>query len=151
MPCGPRGFGLYSSHGCMEGNESLQRRDNIEPRVLLLTNEYPPHIYGGAGVHVEYLSRALAQLTAVDVRTFGTEDLQQGRLRVQGFHSDPALFAAGPPAFASPLTALQTCLAFVGQGIDTDVVHCYTWYTHFGGMLTKLLYHVPLVVTVHSL
>jgi glycogen synthase len=117
----------------------------------LLTNEYPPHFYGGAGVHVDYLSRALAQLTSVEVRTFGTEDLQQGRLRVQGFQSDPALFAAGPPAFASPLTALQTCLAFVGQAIDTDVVHCHTWYTHFGGMLTKILYNVPLVVTVHSL
>ena len=48
-------------------------------RVLLLTNEYPPNFYGGAGVHVEYLSRELAKLTPVEVRTFGTEDLQQGR------------------------------------------------------------------------
>lgn len=122
-----------------------------EPRVLLLTNEYPPNFYGGAGVHVEYLSRELAKLTSVEVRTFGTEDLQQGRLRVQGFQADNRLFAATPVPFASPLKALHTCLRFVGDKIDADIVHCHTWYTHFGGILAKILYQLPLVVTVHSL
>jgi glycogen synthase len=123
----------------------------MDLRVLLLTNEYPPHIYGGAGVHVEYLSRELAQLMSVEVRTFGTEDGQQARLRVRGFQADGAPFAGAPSAFVSPLKALSTCLAFVGQGVEADVVHCHTWYTHFGGVLAKILYAVPLVVTVHSL
>jgi glycogen synthase len=123
----------------------------MDLRVLLLTNEYPPNFYGGAGVHVEYLSRELAKLTSVEVRTFGTEHLQQGRLRVQGFQTDNSVFAATPATLASPLKALQTCLAFTGQEINADVVHCHTWYTHFGGMLAKMLYGVPLVVTVHSL
>jgi glycogen synthase len=120
-------------------------------RVLLLTNEYPPHVYGGAGVHVEYLARELARLTPVEVRTFGTEHLQQGSLQVQGFQAESAPFAAGPAAFQSPLKALSTCLSFVGHGLDADVVHCHTWYTHFGGVLAKILYDLPLVLTVHSL
>jgi glycogen synthase len=100
---------------------------------------------------VEYLSRELAKLTSVEVRTFGTEHLQQGRLRVQGFQADNTAFAAVPAPLASPLKALQTCLAFTGQEINADVVHCHTWYTHFGGILAKMLYGLPLAVTVHSL
>lgn len=68
-------------------------------RVLLLTNEYPPHIYGGAGVHVEYLARELAKLTPVEVRTFGTEEVQQGHLRVRGLRRHVFLFR-GPLASA---------------------------------------------------
>src|SRR5262249_5933369 len=120
-------------------------------RVLLLTNEYPPHIYGGAGVHVEFLARELAQLTPVEVRTFGTEDEVQGQLRVRGFQPHSAPVVASPPGFASPLQALSTCLAFAGQGLEADVVHCHTWYTHFGGIVAKILYGLPLVITVHSL
>lgn len=123
----------------------------MDLRVLLLTNEYPPHFYGGAGVHVEYLSRELARLTPVEVRMFGSEDVREGHLRVRGFQVDPAPFAGGPRTFTSPLRALSTCLHFVGDGIDADVVHCHTWYTHFGGVLTKLLYDLPLILTTHSL
>jgi starch synthase len=123
----------------------------VDLRVLLLTNEYPPHFYGGAGVHVEYLSRELAKLTPVEVRTFGTEDVQKELLCVRGFEVDPAPFAGGPRAFTSPLRALSTCLSFVGHGVEADVVHCHTWYTHFGGILTKKLYDIPLVLTTHSL
>src|SRR5574341_2619631 len=120
-------------------------------RILLLTNEYPPHIYGGAGVHVEYLARELAKLTAVEVRTFGTEDVQQGHLRVRGLGGANAAVAVTPPHLASPLHALSTCVAFASYPIAADVVHCHTWYTHFGGVVTKILYGLPLVITVHSL
>lgn len=123
----------------------------MDLRVLLLTNEYPPHIYGGAGVHVEYLTRELAKKVPVEVRTFGTEVLQQDRLSVRGYRVDDAAFGAAPPGFASPLKAFGTCLAFTVQPIAADVVHCHTWYTHLGGMLAKILYGLPLVITVHSL
>ena len=123
----------------------------MDTRVLLLTNEYPPHIYGGAGVHVEYLARELAHLTPVEVRTFGTQQVEQPHFRVQGFQGDRAAFAAAPAGFGSPLQALSTCLGFVGQPIAADVVHCHTWYTHFAGILAKILYELPLVLTVHSL
>jgi starch synthase len=120
-------------------------------RVLLLTNEFPPHIYGGAGVHVEYLSRELAKLASVDVRSFHDQQINDGQLTVRGTKVDSALFSGCPASLVSPLRALATCLAFNGQGIDADVVHCHTWYTHFGGILARILYGIPLVITVHSL
>jgi alpha-maltose-1-phosphate synthase len=123
----------------------------MDLRVLLLTNEYPPHIYGGAGVHVEYLTRELAKKVPVEVRTFGTEVLQQDRLSVRGYRVDDATLSAAPSGFASPLKAFSTCLAFTAQPIAADVVHCHTWYTHLGGILAKILYGLPLVITVHSL
>jgi glycogen synthase len=120
-------------------------------RVLLLTNEFPPHIYGGAGVHVEYLSRELAHLTPIEVRSFHEQEYENGQLRVRGTKIDPAQFAECPKQLVSPLKALATCIAFNGQGGDADVVHCHTWYAHFGGILAKQLYGIPLVITVHSL
>ncbi|HOT83960.1 MAG TPA: hypothetical protein PLQ12_11740, partial [Candidatus Defluviicoccus seviourii] len=62
-------------------------------RVLLLTNEYPPHIYGGAGVHVEYLSRELARLADVEVRSFHEQAYVDGRLSVRGTKLSSAPFA----------------------------------------------------------
>jgi glycogen synthase len=123
----------------------------MDLRVLLFTNEYPPHIYGGAGVHVEYLTRELAKKVPVEVRTFGTEVLQQDLLSVRGYRVDDAALSAAPSGFASPLKAFSTCLAFTAQPIAADVVHCHTWYTHLGGILAKILYGLPLVITVHSL
>jgi len=120
-------------------------------RVLLLTNEYPPHIYGGAGVHVEYLSRELARLTPVEVRSFHEQAFSEGSLTVRGTKVDGAQFQGCPKELLSPLRAFETCLRFNGEGMAADVVHCHTWYAHFGGILAKVLYGLPLVITVHSL
>ncbi|MCB1776699.1 MAG: glycogen synthase [Candidatus Competibacteraceae bacterium] len=127
-------------------------------RVLLTTNEYPPYVYGGAGVHVEYLSRELAKLTPVEVRSFHEQRLDEGQLHVRGIKMDTTHFAGCPQSFVSPLKALSTCLAFVGQGIGDDldggnaeIIHCHTWYAHFSGILAKILYNIPMVITVHSL
>jgi starch synthase len=120
-------------------------------RILFMTNEFPPHIYGGAGVHVEYLSRELAKRVPLEVRSFNEQSYVKGGLTVRGTKVDASQFSSCPVPFISPLRALATCLAFNGQGIDADVVHCHTWYAHFGGVLAKLLYGTLLVVTVHSL
>jgi glycogen synthase len=127
-------------------------------RVLLTTNEYPPYVYGGAGVHVEYLSRELAKLTPVEVRSFHDQTFNEGQLHVRGVKMDTTHFAGCPQSFVSPLKALSTCLAFVGQGIGDDldggnaeIIHCHTWYAHFSGILAKILYNIPMVITVHSL
>ena len=119
-------------------------------RVLLMTNEFPPNIYGGAGVHVEYLSRELSRLTPVEVRSFQEQSFTKDQLRVLGTKVDASDYRCAKE-LASPLKALATCLAFNSQGIDADVVHCHTWYAHFGGIVAKLLYGIPLVITVHSL
>jgi glycogen synthase len=120
-------------------------------RALLLTREYPPDVYGGAGVHVDYLSRELARLIAVEVRTFGDQAIRSGNLAVQGFRSAQAGARETPEKLVMALEALRVCLGFAARPIDADVVHCHTWYAHFGGALAKILYGTPLVVTAHSL
>jgi len=119
-------------------------------KVLFLTNEYPPHIYGGAGVHVDYLSRELAKTMDVDVRCFGNQRLEKGRLKVTGFELDTTNFTC-PKELQAVFGAVRRCTDFNTTNIDADLVHCHTWYSHFGGILAKLNYGIPLVITVHSL
>ncbi|HET9857626.1 MAG TPA: glycogen synthase [Chthoniobacterales bacterium] len=119
-------------------------------KVLFLTNEYPPHIYGGAGVHVDYLSRELAKTIDVDVRCFGDQDFKEGRLKATGFDLDTSGFTC-PKPLQSVFGALHRCIDFNTTNIDADLVHCHTWYSHFGGIVAKLNYGIPLVITTHSL
>ena len=119
-------------------------------KTLILTNEYPPHVYGGAGIHVEYLSRELSKLCKVEVRCFGDQKLRSKNLSVLGFNQ--AVFPdTAPQSLKSVFNALQHSLNFNTTNIDTDIVHVHTWYTHFGGILAKLNYGIPLVLTTHSL
>lgn len=120
-------------------------------KALLLTREYPPNVYGGAGVHVEYLARELAQRIRVEVRTFGAQEIQAGNLVVHGHGSAQAGAGDAPERFLPALQALRVCLSFNARRIDADLVHCHTWYAHFGGLLARMLYGIPLVITAHSL
>jgi glycogen synthase len=126
-------------------------------RIALFTNEYPPHVYGGAGVHVEYLARELARLDggahAVDVFPFGEQDEQRGNLRVRGVgRLLPAVsFETHDPRHARLLDALVRDLAMAGAVDRPDVVHCHTWYAHLGGLLARPLAGARLVLTTHSL
>ena len=119
-------------------------------KVLFLTNEYPPRIYGGAGVHVGYLSRELAKTMPVEVRCFGDQHVDEGDLKVIGFELDTNNFTC-PKPLRSALGAVQRCTDFNAMNIDADLVHCHTWYSHVGGILAKKNYGLPLVITVHSL
>ena len=119
-------------------------------KVLLLTNEYPPYTYGGAGVHLEYLSRELSKLIPVEVRCFGDQLERGANPVVTGFGYDAAGYT-GPAHLKSVFGAVQRCVDFGAAGLDAQVVHTHTWYTSLGGILAKLNYGIPLVVTVHSL
>ena len=119
-------------------------------KVLFLTNEYPPNIYGGAGVHVGFLSRELAKTMPVEVRCFGNQRLEEGNLKVIGFELDTTNFSC-PKPLRSAFGAVRRCTDFNTMNIDADLVHCHTWYSHFGGILAKKNYGLPLVITVHSL
>lgn len=119
-------------------------------KALFLTNEYPPCVYGGAGVHVDYLSRELARLLKVEVRAFGDQKSESDSLQVTGFGLDANGFTC-PKQLRQIFGAVRRCTDFNAMNIDADVVHCHTWYTHLGGILAKLNYGIPLVITVHSL
>jgi starch synthase len=123
-------------------------------RITLFTNEYPPNIYGGAGVHVEYLSRELARAERgahhVDVLCFGEQHEQTGNLRVRGI-ARPATLPAQDPRHARFLDALARNLAMAGAADAPDIVHCHTWYSHLAGCLARPLTGARLVLTTHSL
>lgn len=119
-------------------------------RALILTNEFPPQIYGGAGVHVGELTRHLRDLIELDVRTFGTQTDDADGWRVRGYPPSLSLDATDE-RLRPMLTALSRDLAMVADPVDADLVHVHTWYTHLAGVLAKLAYGIPLVLTVHSL
>ena len=119
-------------------------------KVLIFSNEYPPYTYGGAGVHVDYLSRELAKLTQVEVRCFGDQHVHEATLQVRGFEFDSSQYGC-PKSLVSVFGALQRGLDFNSSGLDADLVHCHTWYTHLAGIFAKLNYGLPLVITTHSL
>lgn len=120
-------------------------------KVGLFTNEYPPNVYGGAGVHVEYLSRELARMVPVEVRCFGAQDTEEGDLRVKGYPKWEEAGQNTDPRFAGALDAFARSLAMAKDTLDADVVHCHTWYTDMAGFLAKKLWGTPLVITIHSL
>ena len=119
-------------------------------RALILTNEFPPQIYGGAGVHVGELTRHLRELIELDIRTFASTTDDAPGWRVRGYDAAHELAVAGD-RLRPMLSALSRDLAMVADPVDADVVHVHTWYTHLAGVLAKLAYGIPLVLTVHSL
>ncbi|WP_396602549.1 glycogen synthase [Algibacter sp. R77976] len=120
-------------------------------KALFYTREFPPYVYGGAGVHVEYLADELAKLIEMDVRCFGDQDVKSENLTVKGFPFDDGVFENSDDKLKSVFKTLSTCLHMNAEPINADVVHCHTWYAHFAGIVAKLCYGVPLVITTHSL
>ncbi len=120
-------------------------------QVALFTNEYPPHVYGGAGVHVEYLSRELSRLVPVEVRCFGEQDISEPNLRVKGYGAWAEAKQNTDPRFGGALDAMYRSLEMAKDNLEASVVHCHTWYVQFAGFLAKKLWGVPFVLTVHSL
>ena len=120
-------------------------------KVTFITREYPPNVYGGAGVHVKFLTRELAKQIHVEVRCFGEQQLEEGNLKAKGYQTWDRMWEGNEPKFNSTLGTFSTDLSVVRDAIDSDVVHTHTWYAAFAGYMAKTLYNVPLVSTVHSL
>ncbi len=122
--------------------------------IIILTNEYPPHIYGGAGVHVLNLTRELSISENaghnVYVFCFGEQKEQKANLKVQGININFDF----PYQNISHRRMINTLLRdiFITDSVSrADIVHCHTWYTMFAGCLIKQIFNVPLVITAHSL
>jgi starch synthase len=119
-------------------------------RALVLTNEFPPEIYGGAGVHIDELTRHLRDLLELDVRTFGSATADEPGWRVRGYPPAHDVSTALEP-LRPMIAALSRDVAMLADPVAADIVHVHTWYTHLGGLLTRLAYDIPMVLTVHSL
>jgi starch synthase len=116
-----------------------------------MTREYPPEVYGGAGVHVEYLSRELARRIEVEVHCWGTQRLDAGNLHVRGELPPPDVSAGCDAKFTAAVDALALNLAQMKELGKIDIVHTHTWYAAMAGFLAKKLYGIPFVMTTHSL
>src|SRR4051794_33497496 len=120
-------------------------------RVDLLTREYPPDVYGGAGVHIEYLARELARLEDVHVHCWGGDRPPAGEGEPQVAAYGPWEALGGSAPYVAALRAVSIDLA-MAAGVDgTELVHSHTWYANLGGHLAKLIHGVPHIATVHSL
>jgi len=114
----------------------------------MMAKEFPPCIYGGAGVHLKYLARELSKMMDVEVRCFGRQNTAQKTLRVKGYQGWSRLKGEN---FSPALETISINLVSNLVEIDSDIVHTHTWYGHFGGLIAKILYNIPLVTTCHSL
>ncbi|QRP43571.1 glycogen synthase [Amycolatopsis sp. FDAARGOS 1241] len=109
-------------------------------KVGLLTREYPPDVYGGAGVHVEFLARELRSLVDLDVHCWGPD-------RDDGAHGHRDPHGYAQTAFATMDIAVSMANALENH----DLAHSHTWYANLGGHLAKLAHGIPHVITAHSL
>ncbi|HEV2034352.1 MAG TPA: glycogen synthase [Candidatus Dormibacteraeota bacterium] len=115
-------------------------------KVALLTREYPPDVYGGAGTHVEYLARELRRLAEVSVHCWGRPRDEPGVTS-----HEPWLALSEPKPESAALQAMSINLAMAAAVKGADLVHSHTWYANLGGHLSRLMWSIPHVVTTHSL
>ncbi len=120
-------------------------------RVGLMTREYPPNVYGGAGVHVEYLSQELAKKIEVEVHCWGTQREDRGNLHIYGLEPAPEVSGDSKTKFKAAVDAFSLNLAQMKSLSAIDIVHTHTWYVSMAGFLAKKLYKIPFVLTTHSL
>jgi starch synthase len=116
-----------------------------------MTREYPPNVYGGAGVHVEYLSRELAKSIEVEVHCWGDQHADHGNLHIRGGQPWPLISSGTQEKFK---TALETFSLNLAQQLSLgslDIVHTHTWYVAMAGFFARKLYNIPFVLTTHSL
>jgi len=120
-------------------------------QVGLFTREFPPHVYGGAGVHVDYLSRELAKKIDVEVHCWGEQNSDLGNLHVRGALPWREISEGTQEKFKTALEAVSLNLTQVKALRNIDVAHTHTWYVSMAGFLAKKLYNIPFVLTTHSL
>jgi starch synthase len=116
-----------------------------------MTREYPPNVYGGAGVHVEYLSRELAKKIEVEVHCWGDQYSDRGNLHVRGEQPWTRISEGTGEKFKTALETFSLNLAQMTSIKAIDIVHTHTWYVSMAGFLAKKLYRIPFVLTTHSL
>lgn len=123
-------------------------------KVTMISKEYWPYIYGGAGVHVDCLTRELKKIMDVEVRSFGDQNVKEPSLTVTGFKGWERMKEASndeEKKLSGVLDTLGVNLDIVRSPMNSDVVHTHTWYTGLAGFFAKQLYNIPYIPTCHSL
>ena len=118
--------------------------------AAILTNEFPPEIYGGAGIHVKFLTQELAKLCHIEARCFGVQNVDENNIHALGFSRKLGLNPEDD-RFQKIFKPIDIDLQWAASLKDIDVIHCHTWYSHFGGVLASRLLQCPLILTTHSL
>ena len=125
-------------------------------KVDILTREYPPKVYGGAGVHAEELSKVLAERIDVTVRAFDGPRTEADVPAIPGSNPKGSLTVVGYDTPAELKDANGAIKTFgvdlqIANDVDADIIHAHTWYACLAGRMAQQLHEVPLVITAHSL
>ena len=120
-------------------------------KIALFSNEFPPNIYGGAGVHIDFLSQELAKLGQVEVRCFGNQLESTNSMNVIGIQSSLNKMEDDANQHIKMFHNLSKNVEMSQNTLVADVIHCHTWYTHLAGIFSRELLQVPLILTTHSL
>lgn len=120
-------------------------------KIALYTNEFPPNIYGGAGVHIDFLSQELAKLDEVEVCCFGNQIEETTNMHVRGIQSSLINALDDKNKHIKMFHNLSRNVEMAQATPIADIIHCHTWYTHLAGVFSRELLQVPLILTTHSL
>lgn len=120
-------------------------------KIALFTNEFPPNIYGGAGVHIDFLSQELAKLDQVEVRCFGNQEVTTAHMNVLGIQSSLNTMIDDENPHIKMFHNLSRNVEMSQHTLEADIIHCHTWYTHLAGIFSRELLQSPLILTTHSL
>lgn len=120
-------------------------------KIALFTNEFPPNIYGGAGVHIDFLTHELKKLAQVEVRCFGNQKEQTKQLNVLGIQPSLTIMNDENNPHIKMFQNLSRNVEMAQHTLEADVIHCHTWYTHLAGIFSRELVQSPLILTTHSL
>ena len=120
-------------------------------KIALFTNEFPPNIYGGAGVHIDFLSKELSKLGDVEVRCYGNQEEHLQNMNVLGIQSALTKMQDETNPNIKMFHNLSKNVEMAQHTLHADIVHCHTWYTHLAGIFSRELLQVPLILTTHSL
>jgi alpha-maltose-1-phosphate synthase len=120
-------------------------------KIALFTNEFPPYIYGGAGVHIDFLSQELAKLGQIEVRCFGDQAQSTESMNILGITSSLTKMVDDANPHIKMFHNLSKNVELSQATPEADVIHCHTWYTHLAGIMSRELLQSPLILTTHSL
>ncbi len=120
-------------------------------KIALFSNEFPPNIYGGAGVHIDFLSKELAKIAQIEVRCFGNQLEKNEAMNVIGVQSSLTKMEDAGNSHIKMFHNLSKNVEMSQHTLQADIIHCHTWYTHLAGIFSRQLLQVPLILTTHSL